>query len=84
VASPGAHEGNDEFVSVFTHLQVDHALSYLIALVIPALDAIFPVLPGCSLRLAGARGTGASAGGAPPAPGKRTGTLVTIKGDTRL
>ena len=32
-------------MSVFTHLQVDHALSYLIALVIPALDAIFPVLP---------------------------------------
>jgi len=32
-------------MSVLTHLQVDHALSYLIALVIPALDAIFPVLP---------------------------------------
>jgi membrane-associated protein len=32
-------------VSVFTHLQVDNALSYLIALLIPALDAIFPVLP---------------------------------------
>ena len=33
-------------MNAFTHLQVDHALSYLIALVIPALDAIFPVLPG--------------------------------------
>jgi membrane protein DedA with SNARE-associated domain len=32
-------------VSVFTHLQVDHVLSYLIALVLPALDAIIPVLP---------------------------------------
>jgi membrane-associated protein len=32
-------------MSVLTHLQVDHALSYLIALLIPALDAIFPVLP---------------------------------------
>jgi membrane protein DedA with SNARE-associated domain len=37
--------GDDVQVSVFTHLQVDHALSYLIALVLPALDAIFPVLP---------------------------------------
>jgi membrane protein DedA with SNARE-associated domain len=34
------------------HLQVDHALSYLIALVIPALDAIFPVLPGESAVVA--------------------------------
>ena len=32
-------------MNVLTHLQVDHALSYLIALVIPALDAILPVLP---------------------------------------
>jgi membrane protein DedA with SNARE-associated domain len=32
-------------VNFLTHLQVDHLLSYLIALVLPALDAIFPVLP---------------------------------------
>src|ERR1700727_2472431 len=32
-------------VSVLDTLQVDSVLSYLIALVIPALDAIFPVLP---------------------------------------
>jgi len=31
---------------VFAGLQVASALSYVIALVIPALDAIFPVLPG--------------------------------------
>jgi membrane protein DedA with SNARE-associated domain len=33
-------------MSAFDSLQVGSALSYLIALVIPALDAIFPVLPG--------------------------------------
>jgi membrane protein DedA with SNARE-associated domain len=33
------------FASVFASLQVDSAISYLIALIIPALDAIFPVLP---------------------------------------
>ena len=32
-------------MSVLDTLQVDSVLSYLIALVIPALDAIFPVLP---------------------------------------
>jgi len=32
-------------MSVFAHLQVDSAVSYLIALLIPALDAIIPVLP---------------------------------------
>src|SRR6201982_4249715 len=32
-------------MSAFDSLQVDSVLSYLIALVIPALDAIFPVLP---------------------------------------
>jgi membrane-associated protein len=32
-------------LSALTSLQVDSALSYLIAIVIPALDAIFPVLP---------------------------------------
>ena len=33
-------------MSVFASLQVGSALSYLIALVIPALDAILPILPG--------------------------------------
>ncbi len=32
-------------MSVFTHLQVDHLLSYLIAFIVPAGDAILPVLP---------------------------------------
>jgi membrane-associated protein len=32
-------------VSALTHLQVDSPLSYLIAILLPALDAIFPVLP---------------------------------------
>jgi membrane-associated protein len=32
-------------MSVIASLQVDSAISYLIALIIPALDAIFPVLP---------------------------------------
>jgi membrane-associated protein len=32
-------------VSAFDTLQVDSALSYLVAVVIPALDAIFPILP---------------------------------------
>src|SRR5947209_443746 len=32
-------------MSVLTSLQVDSPLSYAIAVVIPALDAIFPVLP---------------------------------------
>jgi hypothetical protein len=30
-------------VSVFTSLQVDSVVSYLVALLLPALDAIFPV-----------------------------------------
>ena len=33
-------------MTAFGTLQAASALSYLIALVIPALDAIFPVLPG--------------------------------------
>jgi len=33
-------------MSVFDGLQVDSALSYLIALLIPALDAVLPALPG--------------------------------------
>lgn len=32
-------------VTILTHLQVGSPLSYLIALVLPALDAIFPALP---------------------------------------
>jgi membrane-associated protein len=32
-------------VSVFEHLQVDSAISYLVALLMPALDAIFPAVP---------------------------------------
>jgi membrane-associated protein len=32
-------------MSVFTSLQVDSAISYLVALVLPALDAIVPVVP---------------------------------------
>jgi membrane-associated protein len=32
-------------MSVFAHLQVDSAISYLVALLMPALDAIFPLLP---------------------------------------
>jgi membrane-associated protein len=32
-------------MSIFASLQVDSAISYLVALLIPALDAIFPVLP---------------------------------------
>jgi hypothetical protein len=32
-------------VSVFTSLQVDSVVSYLVAILLPAFDAIFPVLP---------------------------------------
>ncbi|HTZ28984.1 MAG TPA: hypothetical protein VMC83_33595, partial [Streptosporangiaceae bacterium] len=32
-------------MSVFTSLQVDSVVSYLLAFLLPALDAIFPVLP---------------------------------------
>jgi membrane protein DedA with SNARE-associated domain len=32
-------------MSVFAHLQVDSAISYLVALLMPALDAVFPLLP---------------------------------------
>jgi membrane-associated protein len=39
-------------MSAFGTLQVGSALSYLIALVIPALDAIFPVLPGETVVIA--------------------------------
>jgi membrane protein DedA with SNARE-associated domain len=39
-------------VSVLGSLQVDSALSYLIAFVIPALDAVFPVLPSESAIIA--------------------------------
>ncbi len=39
-------------MSAFGTLQTGSALSYLIALVIPALDAIFPVLPGETVVIA--------------------------------
>ncbi len=39
-------------MSAFGSLQAGSALSYLIALVIPALDAIFPVLPGETVVIA--------------------------------
>ena len=39
-------------MSAFDSLQVDSVLSYLIAFVIPALDAIFPVLPAESAIIA--------------------------------
>jgi len=39
-------------MSAFDSLQVDSALSYLIAFVIPALDAVFPVLPSESAIIA--------------------------------
>ena len=39
-------------MSVLDSLQADSALSYLIAFGIPALDAIFPVLPGESAIIA--------------------------------
>ena len=42
---PAARAAGRPPVSVLDTLQVDSVLSYLIALVIPALDAIFPVLP---------------------------------------
>ena len=39
-------------MSALASLQVDSALSYLIALIVPALDAIFPVLPAESAVIA--------------------------------
>lgn len=39
-------------MSAFDSLQIDSALSYLIAFVLPALDAIFPVLPAESAIIA--------------------------------
>jgi membrane-associated protein len=39
-------------VSALASLQVDSLLSYLIAFVIPALDAVFPVLPGETVVIA--------------------------------
>ena len=39
-------------MSALGSLQVDSVLSYLIAFVIPALDAVFPVLPGESAIIA--------------------------------
>ena len=39
-------------VSVFTSLQVDSVVSYLVALLLPALDAIFPVVPSETVVIA--------------------------------
>jgi membrane protein DedA with SNARE-associated domain len=39
-------------VSAFETLQVGSALSYLIAFIVPALDAVFPVLPGETVVIA--------------------------------
>jgi membrane-associated protein len=39
-------------MNVLTHLNVDSPLSYLIAILIPALDAIFPVLPSETVVIA--------------------------------
>src|SRR5215469_15972065 len=39
-------------VSVFTSLQVDSFVSYLLALLLPAFDAIFPVLPSETVVIA--------------------------------
>jgi membrane-associated protein len=40
------------FDSLFGSLQVDSALSYLIAFIVPALDAVFPALPGETVVIA--------------------------------
>jgi membrane-associated protein len=48
-------------MSAFDSLQVDSVLSYLIAFVIPALDAIFPALPGESAIIALGLATAGSA-----------------------
>ena len=41
---------------MFTSLQVDSLLSYAIAIIMPALDAIFPVLPSETAIIALAAG----------------------------
>ena len=43
---------NGAWVSALTSLQADSPISYLIAVVIPALDAIFPVLPSETVLIA--------------------------------
>lgn len=48
-------------MSALDHLQVSSALSYLLALVIPALDAILPVLPSESVIIALGAATAGSA-----------------------
>ena len=50
-ARRGGHRSRTP-MSAFGSLQADSALSYLIALVIPALDAIFPVLPSETVVIA--------------------------------
>jgi membrane-associated protein len=39
-------------MSIFAHLQVDHAISYLVAFLFPALDAIIPAVPSETLVIA--------------------------------
>ena len=39
-------------MSIFAHLQVDHAISYLVAFIFPALDAIIPAVPSETLVIA--------------------------------
>jgi membrane protein DedA with SNARE-associated domain len=39
-------------MSIFAHLQVDHAISYLAAFLFPALDAIIPAVPSETLVIA--------------------------------
>ena len=51
-ASDSVGAGVGPPMSALDSLQVDSALSYLIAIVIPALDAIFPVLPSESAVIA--------------------------------
>jgi membrane-associated protein len=54
-ARPGAKHGNDDAgapVSVLTSLQVGSVISYVIAIAIPALDAVIPVLPSESVIIA--------------------------------
>ncbi len=54
-AQPGAKHGNDDAgaaVSALASLQVGSVISYVIAIVIPALDAVIPVLPSETVIIA--------------------------------
>src|SRR5262249_59871228 len=41
-----------ECMSIFAHLQVDHAISYLAAFLFPMLDAVIPAVPSETLVIA--------------------------------